>query len=73
MKISTSTFKASRLEVLYCDLVEYCLVRADEAPLDHLLLAVRVSHGVADMEQLTVIGHVRVVAVDPALGICIFI
>ncbi len=50
-------------------LVEYCLVWADEAPLDHLLLAVRVGHGVADVEQLAVIGHVRVVAVHPALVI----
>ena len=63
MKISTSTFKASRLEVLYCDLVEYCLVGADEAPLDHLLLPVRVEDGVAHVEQLALVGHVRVVAV----------
>ena len=63
MKIPTSTFKASRLEVLYCDLVKYCLVRADEAPLDHLLLPVRVEDGVAHVEQLALVGHVRVVAV----------
>ena len=56
-----------RLEVLYCDLVEYCLVGADEAPLDHLLLAVRVEDRVADVEELAVIRHVRVVAVHPAL------
>ena len=63
MKISTSTFKASRLEVFYCDLVKYCLVGADEAPLDHLLLPVRVEDGVAHVEQLALVGHVRVVAV----------
>ena len=50
-------------------LIEYRLVWADEAPLDHLLLAVRVGHGVADVEQLAVIGHVRVVSVHPALAI----
>ncbi len=48
-------------------LIEYRLVWADEAPLDHLLLAARVGHGVADVEQLAVIGHVRVVSVHPAL------
>ena len=44
-------------------LVEYCLVGADEAPLDHLLLPVRVEDGVAHVEQLALVGHVRVVAV----------
>ena len=44
-------------------LVEDGLVRADEAPLEHLLLAVRVGHGVADVEELAVVGHVCVVAV----------
>ena len=33
-------------------LVEDGLVRADEAPLEHLLLPVRVRHRVADVEQL---------------------
>ena len=50
-------------------LIEYRLVWADEAPLDHLLPAVRVGHGVADVKQLAVIGHVRVVSVHPALAI----
>ena len=61
--------RSSYVNPIWCYLVEYRPVGADEAPLDHLLLAVRVSHGVADMEQLTVIGHVRVVAVHPALSI----
>ena len=50
-------------------LVEYRSVGADEAPLDHLLLTVRVGHGVTHVKQLAVIGHVRVVAVHPALDL----
>ena len=44
-------------------LIEDGLVGTDEAPLEHFLLAVRILDGIADMEQLAVIGHVRVVAV----------
>ena len=48
-------------------LVEDGLVWTDKAPLEHFLLAVRILDGVADMEQLAVIGHVGVVTVGPAL------
>ena len=48
-------------------LIEDGLVGTDEAPLEHFLLAVRILDGIADMEQLTVIGHVSVVTVGPAL------
>ena len=51
-------------------LIEYCLVWADEAPLDHLLPAPWVHDGVTHVEQLTLVGHVRVVAIHPALGKC---
>ena len=50
-----------------CDLVEDGLVGADEAPFEHLLLAVRILDRVAHVEQLTVVGHVSVVTVGPAL------
>ena len=49
-------------------LIEDGLVGTDEAPLEHLLLAVRILDGIADMEQLAVIGHVSVVTVGPALA-----
>ena len=48
-------------------LIKYCLVGTDEAPLEHFLLAVRILDRVADVEQLTVVGHVSVVTVGPAL------
>ena len=48
-------------------LVEDGLVWTDKAPLEHFLLAVRVLDRVADVEQLTVVGHVSVVAVGPAV------
>ena len=34
------------------NLVKDGLVRADETPLEHLLLSIRVSHRVTDVEQL---------------------
>ena len=49
------------------NLVEDGLVRTDEAPLKHFLLSVRILDGVADVEQLAVIGHVSIVAVGPAV------
>ena len=48
-------------------LIEDGLVGTDEAPLEHFLLAVRILDGIADMEQLAVIGHVGIVTVGPAL------
>ena len=51
------------------NLIEYRLIGADEAPFDHLLSAPRVQEGVTHVEQLAVIGHVRVVPVHPALVI----
>ena len=50
-------------------LIKYRLVWADEAPLDHLLAAPRVQHGVTHVEQLTVIDHVCIIPVHPALVI----
>lgn len=49
-------------------LVEDGLVWTDKAPLEHFLLAVRVLDRVADVEQLTVVGHVSVVAVGATLA-----
>jgi hypothetical protein len=44
------------------------LVWTDEAPLEHLLLAVWVLDWVADVEDLAIVGHVSVVAVPLALA-----
>ena len=66
----TRTMGHVKLHCLCPHLIEYSLVWADEAPLDHLLPAPRVQDGVAHVEQLTLVGHVRVVAVHPALGKC---
>jgi len=44
-------------------LVEDGLVWAEEAPLEHLLLAVGVRHRVADVEHLAIIVYICVVAV----------
>jgi hypothetical protein len=44
-------------------LVEDGLVRTDEAPLEHLLLTIRVLDGVADMEDLAVVGYIRIVTI----------
>ena len=49
-------------------LVEDGLVWTDKAPLEHFLLAVRVLDRVPDVEQLTVVGHVSVVAVGATLA-----
>ena len=49
-------------------LVEDGLVGADEAPLEHLLLAVGVGHRVADVEELALVRHIGVVAVRAALA-----
>jgi len=54
--------------VFFFHLVKDGLVWADEAPLEHLLLAVRILDGVADVEDLAVVGHVRVVAVPLTLA-----
>lgn len=49
-------------------LVEDGLLRADEAPLEHLLRTVGQLDGVAHVEQLALVVHVGVVAVDLALA-----
>ena len=48
------------------------MVWADEGPLEHLLLSVRVLDRVADVEDLAVVGHVRIVSVPLALA-CEFV
>lgn len=49
-------------------LVKDSLFRADEAPLESLLFAVGELDRQTDVEQLTVVVHIRVVAVDPRLA-----
>lgn len=49
-------------------LVEHGLVGAEEAPLEHLLLAVGVHHRVADVEHLARVVYVGVVAVAQAVA-----
>ena len=46
-------------------LVKDSFFRADEAPLESLLFAVGELDRQTDVEQLTVVVHIRVVAVDP--------
>jgi hypothetical protein len=44
-------------------LIEDSLVRTDEAPLEHLLLTIRVLDRVADVEDLAVVGYIRIVTI----------
>ena len=48
-------------------LIKDCLVRTNKAPLKHLLLTIRISHGVANMEQLTIICYISIVAVGATI------
>ena len=48
-------------------LIKYRLVGADEAPLDHLLLTIRIQDRITDVEQLTVIGHISIVAIHSSI------
>lgn len=62
---------------LNCSAMQYYLVkdsffRADKAPLESLLFAVGELDRQTNVEQLTVVVHIRVVAVDPRLaGECV--
>lgn len=60
----TSHYKEIHVDVY---LVEDGLVWADEAPLEHLLLPVRVLDRVADVEDLAVVGDISVVTVRSAV------
>ena len=44
------------------------MIGTDEAPFEHLSLTIGIEDGVADMEQLTVVGNISVVSIHPALA-----
>ena len=49
-------------------LIKNSLVRTNEAPLEHLLLTIRISHRVADMEQLAVIRYISIVTIGATIA-----
>ena len=48
-------------------LIKDGLVRTNKAPLEHLLLTIRISHRVANMEQLTIIRYISIVAIGATI------
>ena len=58
----------AKLNIVLPDLIKDGLVGTDETPLQHLLLPIRIGHGVADMEQLTVIGNICIVTIGTTIA-----